>query len=187
MGIEKEVRYLVNDSTWDRVLNHTTPYKPKESMLDLTMGEYGFDSYKKTGLVFRIRQKGEKIALEIKKKIPDGWLEEAIKLENVQKGVSFLTLAGLKPVLYIDRTREVKKYGNLKIFFDDVKLLGKFIEIEYQDSPNAILELENFLKDMQINGEPQDLYGAIITKRYQTEPEFKKAFDIEMDKILKAI
>lgn len=67
MEVEKEVRYLVDDNIWNSVLLETTEYKPKSQMLDITMGKYGLDSFQKTGLVFRVRQKGEKISMEIKK------------------------------------------------------------------------------------------------------------------------
>ena len=118
MEIEKEVRYLVDQFTWDNALLGTTEYEPKEQMTDITMGKYGLDSFQRTGLVFRVRQKGEKTSLEIKKRVNDKeWLEESIALDSMKRGISYLHLAGLKPYLFINRSREIRKFKGLKIFF----------------------------------------------------------------------
>lgn len=188
MEVEKEVRYLVDDNIWNSVLLGTTEYKPKSQMLDITMGKYGLDSFQKTGLVFRVRQKGEKISMEIKKRVGESeWLEESIALDSVGRGVSYLKLAGLSPYLYISRTREVKKFKGLKIFFDDVEMLGKFIEIEYQDSDNAKAELNEFLHTFGIENNPQDLYGAIIIRKYNEDENFRNAFNSKMNEIVNNI
>ncbi len=185
MEIEKEVRYLVDENCWNKILNGTTEYKPKEHMIDITLGKYGFDSFAKTGRVFRVRQKGQRISLEIKKRVDNSqWLEESIPLESVEKGLSYLHLAGLDPYLYIDRYREVKKYKGLKIFFDNVDMLGRFIEIEYQDCANGLSELNEFVSQFDIKGEPQELYGDIIIHKYKTNPEFRAKFDIRMSELM---
>ena len=188
MEVEKEVRYLVDDNIWNSVLLGTTEYKPKSQMLDITMGKYGLDSFQKTGLVFRVRQKGEKISMEIKKRVGESeWLEESIPLDSVGRGVSYLKLAGLSPYLYISRTREVKKFKGLKIFLDDVEMLGKFIEIEYQDSDNAKAELNEFLQTFGIENNPQDLYGTIIIRKYNEDENFRNAFNSKMNEIVNNI
>lgn len=186
MEVEKEVRYLVTDKIWNDVHKKTTPLIEKVHMLDITCGAYGRDSLAKTGKVFRVRQKPNKISLEIKKRTNNNdWIEESIKLESVQQGVNFLHLAGMDPYLYIDREREIRKYNNLKIFFDDIELLGKYIEIEYQDSNNAESELAEFIKLFNIDGEPQPLYGTIINEKYETDPVFKKVFDEKLTNLIK--
>ncbi len=178
MEIEKEVRYAVPDYVWNAVLEETEEYKEKVKMTDITCGAYGRESYQKTGKVFRVREKPNKTTLEIKSRTKDGnWLEEAIVLESARQGLNFLHLAGLEPYLYIARSREVKKYKGLKIFFDDIELLGKYIEIEYQDSTDAEAELKEFLTIFGIEGDPAPLYGTIINQRYEKDEEFRIAFD----------
>lgn len=177
MQLEKEVRYLVDDAVWKDALEKSAEYKEKVKMLDITMGAFGRESVAKTGKVFRVRQKPDKITLEIKNRIDGGWQEESIVLDSVERGVSFLTLAGLKPYLFISRMREVRKYKNLKIFFDDIELLGKYIEIEYQDSLDSENELREFCSLCGISGIDQPLYGDIINKRYEEDINFKQSFD----------
>jgi len=185
MEIEKEVRYEVSDEVWNNVLEATETYKEKVQMTDITCGAYGRESYQKTGKVFRVREKPNKITLEIKSRTEDGnWLEEAVKLESVEQGLNFLHLAGLDPYLYIARTREVKKYKGLKVFFDDIELLGKYIEIEYQDSEDAEAELKEFIDKFDIVGEPAPLYGTIINQRYDDNPTYREVFDKKLKSLI---
>lgn len=184
MELEKEVRYLVDDVVWENALEKSSEYKEKVKMLDITMGAFGRESVAKTGKVFRVRQKPDKITLEIKNRIDGGWQEEAIVLDSVERGVSFLTLAGLKPYLFISRMREVRKYKGLKIFFDDIELLGKYIEIEYQDSSNSENELREFCSLCGISGIEQPLYGDIINKKYEEDVEFRQAFESYLEKLI---
>lgn len=185
MEIEKEVRYIVDNKVWQSVIDGTTEYKPQEHMIDITMGKYGFESFAKTGLVFRVRQKGQKTTLEIKKRVQDReWQEESIVIDSVKRGVSYLSLAGLSPYLYIDRTREVRRYKGLKIFLDDVKMLGKYIEIEYQESDQAENELREFLQKFDITSDPQPLYGDIIIAKYRNDQSFKNEFDKKLQNLI---
>lgn len=177
MEIEKEIRYSVSVEIWQKALECSDNYKEKVEMLDITMGAYGRESVAKSGKVFRVRKKPGKITLEIKNKINGGWQEEAIILDSVERGISFLSLAGLKPYLFIDRIREVRRFKGLKIFFDDIKFLGKFIEIEYQDSNDSERELEEFCNMCGITGTPQPLYGDIINSKYETDEVFRKNFE----------
>lgn len=177
MEIEKEKRFNVTEDVWAKALANSEEYKEQVDMLDITMGAFGRESVAKTGKVFRIRKKPNKITLEIKNRIEDGWQEEAITLDSVARGISFLTLAGLKPYLFIDRKREIRKYKGLKVFFDDIKFLGKYIEIEYQDSNDSENEMTEFCKICNIINEPQPMYGEIINHKYETDESFRKSFD----------
>lgn len=185
MEQEKEVRYQLAENVWSKVLENTSPLIQKTHVLDITCGAFGSESLAKTGKVFRIRQKPTKIALEIKKRIGEcDWLEEAIELKSVNQGLRFLHLAGLDPYLYIDREREVKEYKGLKIFFDDIQLLGKFIEIEYQDSKDARNELDEFTKKFGITGKPEPLYGEIINKKLNSDADFNDKFTKRLKEIV---
>ena len=185
MDIEKEVRFNVSEASWRKVIEHTEPLKGTQKMVDITLGAYGFDSLAETDKIFRVRQIGDVITIEIKHRTEENsWLEQAIKLENIKQGLNFLMLAGLDPYLFIDRTREVRKYKNLKIFMDDIDLLGKYVEIEYQDSTEAEAEITEFLALAEITSSAQPLYGDIFKQRIQTDPEFKAELEFRLNKVL---
>lgn len=183
MELEKEVRYLVSDDEWEKAIENSTPFKEKTKMLDITMGAYGRESVAKTGKVFRIRKKGDKITLEVKNRIEGGWQEEVVRLDSVEQGMNFLRLAGMEAYLFIDRYREVRKYKGLKVFFDDINLLGKYIELEYQDSDDAVSDVEEFKKLCGINSSEQPLYGDIINYKYENDENFR----IEFERILESL
>lgn len=184
MELEREVRYKIDNKAWDIVLRHTEPFKPQIHTLDITFGAYGFESLAKTGRIFRIRQKGESISLEVKERSANNsWLEGKIKLESVKQGFEFLKISGLEPYLYLKRNREVRKYGNLKIFLDDFDLIGKFVEIEFQDS--ELKEVEKFLELCSISSAPQPLYGDIVKILLEKDNNFKREFERELNNYIK--
>lgn len=86
MELEKEVRYLVTDEIWSNIYQNTSPLEEKTHVVDIICGAFGRESLAKTGRVFRVRQKPNKIALEIKKRTDNhDWIEEAIKLDSVAR------------------------------------------------------------------------------------------------------
>ena len=185
MEIEKEVRYSISSEQIETIKNNTEEYKERTEMLDITCGYDGFESYSKYGFICRVRQKGSKITLEVKNYLnKEECLEQAIKLEKVVDGVNYLKLIGMKPYLYLKRWREVRKYKNLKIFIDEFDIIGNYVEIEYQDSPNSHQELEEFINLINIKGEKQDMYGGIIKDKLEKEKGFREIFDTNLDKIL---
>lgn len=177
MEIEKEVRYKIDKSTISKVLSLTESHQTKQEMLDITFGKYGFNSLAKTGYICRIRQKSGAIKLEVKKRTAEHeWLEQSIELNDVKSGANLFKLLDLEPYLYLKRFREVRKFKSLKIFIDELELVGDFIEIEYQDSVNSQAELEEFLNATSIKNEPQGLYGDIVKEKLETDKEFKVNF-----------
>lgn len=183
MEIEKEVRYNITDEQLEKIKNITTIFSERTEMLDITCGYEGFESYSKYGFICRIRQKGNKKTLEVKNYSNDNeCLEQAIKLDKVVDGVNYLKLIGMEPYLYLKRFREIRTFKNLKIFIDEFDILGNFVEVEYQDSNNE--ELNEFIELINITAEPQDMYGAIVKKRLETELDFKKIFKENLEKIL---
>lgn len=185
MEVEKEVRFSVDDKTFNMVKSHTEPHKEEVKMLDITLGAYGWDSLMNTGRIFRIRKTPTSVKLEVKLRTSNkSWVEESIKLDSVNQGINFLTLSGLKPYLYIDRTREVRRFNNLKIFLDDIDTLGKFVEVEYQDSPNAETELNAFLLLFGIKNEPRPLYGDIMRELYYNDTNYKQMYDQKLNSLI---
>ena len=185
MEKEKEVRYLISKEQIGKIIKNTTPYKERIEMLDITCGYDGFNSYSKYGFICRIRQKGNNKTLEVKNYInKNECMEQAIKLEKVTDGVNYLKLIGMEPYLYLKRTREVRKYKNLKIFIDEFDILGNFVEIEYQDSENEVQEVEEFIKLIEIQGTEQDMYGGIVKDKLESDENFREMFAKGLSKIL---
>ena len=146
MKIEKEVKYQINKKQLKEILNITEPYKEKVEMIDITCGYDGFDSYKNRGFICRVRKNGNKTTLEVKNYFnKNECLEQSIKLENIFDGINYLKLIGMLPYLYLKRLREVRKFKNLKIFIDEFDIIGDYVEIEYQDSDDSEIELEEFM------------------------------------------
>ena len=83
----------------------------------------------------------------------------------------------MEPYLYINRRRQIRKYKSLKIFLDDIELLGNYVEIEYQDSKNVEVEIEEFKELFDIKGKEEKLYGDIFKDKIDKEKEFQKAYD----------
>ena len=186
MESEKEVRYLVDKQQIKDIIKNTEPYKERMEMLDITCGYDGFDSYKKRGYICRIRQKGDKKTLEVKNyQNQNECLEQAIRLEKAVDGINYLRMIGMEPYLYLKRMREVRKYKNLKIFIDEFDILGDFVEIEYQDSYDSVKEVKEFINLIKIQGNEQDMNGAIVKERLKEDEKFREVFYNELEKILK--
>lgn len=184
MEIEKEVRYEVSKDQIAKILDSSIEYKAKSDMLDITCGYDGFESLKKHGFICRIRQKNGKITLEIKKYLNNSdCYEECITLENVNQGVNYLYLLGMKPYLYLKRQREVRKFKNLKVFIDEFDLIGDYVEIEYQDSPDVKKELEEFINLIGITNAPCKMYGDIVKGRLE-DSDFKDVFEEKLQSFL---
>lgn len=176
MNIEKEVRYLASKEIINKIISETLPYKERQHMMDITFGYDGFNSLSKYGFICRIRYKNDKRVLEVKKKIEEGWLEQEINLADLGEGINFYKLIGMTPYMFLNRYREARKFKGLKIFIDEIDIVGDYVEIEFQDSNDAKNELLEFLKLIGVQGPEQDLYGDIIKERLQTDKEFSDRY-----------
>lgn len=185
MEQEKEVRFYITENQVKEIIKNTTPLKERMEMLDITCGYEGFNSYSKYGFICRVRQKGEEKTLEVKNYTnKNECIEQSIKLEKVVDGINYLKLIGMTPYLYLKRFREVRTFGNLKIFIDEFDILGNFVEIEYQNSDNAKEEVEKFINLIKIDGRKQDMYGNIVKEKIEKDKNFKKVFEETLEKIL---
>lgn len=185
MELEKEVRYSISDIDIVKILNYTFPLKEKTKMIDITFGYDGFNSLKKNGYICRVRQKGNKYTLEVKNyKSANECLEQSILLNKLSDGINYLKLINMKPYLYLERNRTVRKYNNLKIFIDEFDILGNYVEIEYQDSLDGINELNKFLDLIGINKEQEGLYGDIVKEKINNDVEFNEKYNKKLNKVL---
>lgn len=186
MEIEKEVRYKLEDKKIiEKIIDTTNLIEKRKKNADLVMGWSGFNSLDKYGFICRIRQKNNQIFLQSKKRINKyEWEEAKINLNSFKEGYQFLCLIGMKPYLYINREREIRRKGNLKIFIDEIELLGTYVEIELQESENPQKELSEFLKEVGIKDNKQKLYGDIFKEKIESNSEFKMQFENSLVKFL---
>lgn len=186
MNIEKEVRYLINKEQYKKLLENTSPLEEEVDTLDLTFGYDGFNSLSKYGFVCRVRQKKNKIVIEIKNKIPEGWLEQEVKIDTLADGVNFFKCLNMKPYMYLYKKREVRKFKDLKIFIDKVESLGDFVEIEYQDCNDSVNQLAEFKKVVEITSSEEDLYGNIIQEKLKDQ-DYKNIYETNLYNLIAKI
>ncbi len=182
MEIEKEIRFKIeSDSKIKEIELETEEIQEKSETIDLVLGWKGFESLDKYGFICRVRKKNDEIYLECKKKIKDNiWNESKIKLKEFSEGINFLSLIGMKPYLYINRKRQIRKYKDLKIYIDEVDMLGSFIEIEFQKAQNEKEQIQEFLSHFNIKNIEQKLYGDIFKEKIETDINFKAEFEKKM-------
>lgn len=179
--IEREVRYLIDDLKESVIKENCEVIKEEYHTVDIVVGLAGFDSLDKYGYIIRIRDKGNKIYVENKRLLANGdFQEERIPVTDIKTPLNFFMNIGYQPYLVIDRLRLELKYKNLKIFIDNIRLLGKYIEIEYQDS--SVDELNEFLNLVGINYPESELYGDIFKEKVKDE-----SFNQEFQKVIKKI
>lgn len=182
MEIEKEIRFKIeSDSKIKEIELETEEIQEKSETIDLVLGWKGFESLDKYGFICRVRKKNDEIYLECKKKIKDNiWNESKIKLKEFSEGINFLSLIGMKPYLYINRKRQIRKYKDLKIYIDEVDMLGSFIEIEFQEAQNEKEQIQEILSHFNIKNIEQKLYGDIFKEKIETDINFKAEFEKKM-------
>ena len=188
MELEKEVRYRINDKqTIEKIVNLTTLKEEKKKNIDLVMGWDGFNSLEKYGFICRIREKNEQVYLQCKKRVNENeWNEAKIDLNSFSEGYQFLSLIGMKPYLYLNRKREVRKYGNLFVFIDVLDLLGTYVEIELQEAKEPAKELQEFLQTAGIKDEREKLYGDIFKEKLESDQDFRIKFEENLYKLIKS-
>jgi len=181
--LEREIRFKINEDVKKSIINSSTLLEENSRCVDLCMGKYGFDSLDKLGYIIRLRDKKGKIILESKRLIENNkWMEYSIPLEDMKTGYNFLSNLGLKPYLYINREREVRKITGATICIDKVDLLGDYVEFELEDG-FEFEDIEQYIKQNNIQGEPAKLYGDIFKDNMES-PEFKKEFEKALNDFL---
>lgn len=179
MEIEKEVRYKITDKKKiEEIVANTEELKVRTNVIDLVMGWSGFNSLNDYGFICRLRKKNYKINLECKKRISDEeWNESKIALNTFKEGYDFLSLLGMKPYLYINRYRQVRKYRNVNIFIDEVDMLGNFVEIEFQNTNDEKEQIKKFIQEFGIDDEKQELYGNLFKEKVENDELFRVEFN----------
>lgn len=179
--IEKEYRYLINDEIINKIRTICKTIEANQEQIDLTLGYYGFNSLKKLGYVTRVRKKADKIWMEIKRRREDGsFIETKLDINDFNNGVKIFSEIGMLPYMYMKRNREILDFKGLRIFLDDIDILGKYVEIEYQQVENSKEKIKDFLNTTGIIDDPQPLYGDIINLKLKTDNKFKDKYSKKM-------
>ncbi len=184
--MEREVRYCLSADLMQRIKDDSKLIEEPKNNIDIVCGYNGFDSLRDYGFICRVRQKSNKVVLEIKKRISDSvWEEYSAQSASLKDGVAFFSALGMKPYLYINRTRSVYSQGKFKIFFDNIDMLGDFVELEYVGKDNMWkTALNRFLSKYGIDDNRQKLYGDIFKDKIQEDEDFKQKFTVRLDDVL---
>lgn len=106
----------------------------------------------KEGFIFRIRNnKFFTIKCNVDNR-DNGWYEWESEVKNVEELENILLNCGFKLFGTIEKKRQQYKYKNFEINLDDVKGLGRFIEIEIfdHDKNNGLKKIRNLMKKIGV-------------------------------------
>jgi len=174
MEIEVKVRLKNLESVKNRLIERGAVFKEPVVQEDMYFKPGNFDPKKVQGpgdFIVRIRKEERKHRLTLKAltDILGAWREHETKIENPKEMENILKAANFTNVFTLNKTRVLGKLGEFEICMDDVKELGKFMEVglisEEKEKPrNRIVE---FLKELGF--EEKDIekrgYGEIIGEK----------------------
>lgn len=188
--MELEFRFRLSDDEFAHGLNRFD-WSPPLRVCDLTLGPSGATSMQTHGWVIRLRQTPGRTRMEYKAPTNSdwsAWMEIGTDVGDFGATAEILRLAGLQFGLLLDRVRRTATDGPVTLSLDDVKGLGRFIEIEVEaDGPgdrDAHRELERVRTDLGLLGrETARPYGEILLKRLESEPDFRA----EHEQMIKAV
>jgi adenylate cyclase, class 2 len=117
------------------------------------------------GIIARIRQKRDKKVLELKEiKRQEGAIELKFDIQDINSIKEFLKKLGFEEAFEIEKQREKYGYKQFSVCLDDVKSLGRFIEIEkIVNKPEEKEKAMNECKDLLNFLSPS---AKIETKKY---------------------
>jgi adenylate cyclase, class 2 len=120
-------------------------------------------------IAMRIRNSNGKHIFNMKVQLENSLdnIEHETEIIDPKELHEMLTLLGYYVASHVNKTRIKCKYKDMKICLDDVKVLGRFIEVEKmaqeeEDSIKVQKELFEFLMSLGIKKEDQIIYGYDI-------------------------
>ncbi len=174
MEIEVKVRLRDLDSVRNRLIERGAVFNRPIVQKDMYFKPPGFDPKKTQGpgdVIVRIR-KGERkhrLTLKALTDILGAWIEHETKIEDPGEMENILKAASFTNVFTLNKTRVLGRLGEFELCLDDVKELGKYMEVgliseEKEGTRNRILELIRELgfkeKDIEKRG-----YGEIMGEK----------------------
>jgi adenylate cyclase class 2 len=134
-----------------------------ETFVDNNYGDY--DKFQSGQNVLRIRESNGKFIFTLKQPQSNDLdcIEKETEISNPEEFKDALLLMGYKTGVEIHKVRRKAKYKDYEICLDDVKEIGKFIEIEKitdeEDAGAVQNELLDFLGSLGVNRSAKVLNG----------------------------
>ncbi len=137
--MEIEIKAKVNSlkEVEKKLLKLNTKFIKEVKQNDIYFGDINL--YKKIGYSFMMRIRKEKnntyLTYKGSKTKKDGIYEEyEFNIDNKKEGIQMLKAMGLDKIIEVNKERKEYKINNLTICLDNIKELGKYIEIESLDN-----------------------------------------------------
>lgn len=182
--MELELRFEISAELYEKFVSQLD-WSPAERVCDLTLGPSGATSMQTDGWVVRLRRTDQQVRLEYK--APQNaewsaWTEYGTDVGSFSDTVKILRALGLQAGLVLDRVRRTTRHGHLTLSLDDVRGLGRFLEIEAESSDaedlEAAAEIAREREVLGLRDYPEARpYGELMLKRFQSEPEFRRSHD----------
>ncbi len=149
--IEREIKFKVNDLiTFKKQIESEGGEHISEFFEDNIVFDDEEETLKKSKVVLRLR-KSDRITLTVKKQIEKNRFkvmdEHEIEVSDFDETIMLLNLLGYKKVFRYQKRREIFRFINTKLFFDDTPI-GCFIEIEGAED-----EIESIASKLGLNVE----------------------------------
>ncbi len=174
MEIEVKVRLKDLESIKKRLLEKGAVFGEPVVQEDMYFKEPGFDPNRIQGpgdIIVRVRREDGKSILTLKAltEILGAWKEHETEIANPEEMENILKTAGFVNAFNINKSRAVGELGEFELCVDDVKELGKYMEVsviseEKEKTRNRIIA---FLKELGF--EEKDIekrgYGEIIGEK----------------------
>lgn len=198
--VEVERRYRLSDEEWRRLLQRYD-WSAMKRVCDLTLGPSGATSMQTDGWIVRLRDTGGEVRLEYKAPRDSdwsSWIEYGTSVGSFREALKIMTAIGLKPGLFLDRTRRMARVEGAALSLDDVVGLGRFIEIEVEavgpdDSGilsksgarlGALAGIERLRRSLGLAERTHERpYGELLLDRIRSDAQFGQEHDALVRKI----
>lgn len=154
LEIEAKARLKDFKKLKEKILDMGGEYIKKEVQIDTYFNHPSRD-FAKTDEALRVRKVGGDIFLAYKgpklDKLTKTREEIEVKVGDLKKPEEILRKVGFREVLTIEKERECFRIKDLYLMLDDVKGLGKFVEIEKRADNYEPEEMVDFLKELGVD------------------------------------
>lgn len=182
--VEIEQRFKITTEEYDDIVARFD-WTAGTRVCDLTFGPSGATSMQTHGWVIRLRQTDDSVRMEYKSPANEewsAWVEYSITVDDFGHAAKILQSAGLQPGLLLDRVRRTASSDGISLSLDDVRGLGKFIEIEVRTQSASDSEAHEAIARMrdELNlpeGSAARPYGELLLHRLADDPELRNELD----------
>lgn len=188
---EVELRFALSEEEYVRYCA-MFEWGPRTRVTDLTLGPSGATSMQTHGWVVRLRRSGGSIRMEFKERRNGdwtSWTEHGTEIGDFSAAVQILTGIGLRPGLLLDRLRMTRVDRAVTYTLDDVRGLGRFLEIEVAAEDGAEGEAQQMIEHARCGldlatREPERPYGELMLRALDRDPEVRAQTDEAIQELL---